>query len=123
MTECNGPSVIVPNGWRQDKKLRRETIGRRNGKAKGHSEADGMETERHSEADGMETEGIIYADGTNQRLLVNHVCMYKWMTCPPRFGKPKSDSYMKMIPQNSPKGDSYKEKSSTPRKRGQALLL
>ena len=48
--------------------------GGRNDKAKGHSEADGMETE-----------GIIYADGTSQRLLVHHVCMYKWMTCPSRF--------------------------------------
>ena len=89
----------------------------------GHSEADGMEIEGHSEADGMETEGIKYADGTSQRLLVNHVCMHKWMTCPPRFGKPKSDPYMERIPQNTPKGDSYKEKTSTPRKRGQALLL
>ena len=57
--------------------LRRETTGRRNDKVEGHSEADGMETEGHFEADGMETEGIIYADGTSQRLLVNHVCMYK----------------------------------------------
>ena len=46
--------------------LRRETTGRRNDKVEGHFEADGMETE-----------GIIYADGTSQRLLVNHVCMYK----------------------------------------------
>ena len=45
------------------------------------------------------------------------------MTCPSRFGKPKSDSYMERIPQNTPKRDSYKEKTSTPRKRGQALLL
>ena len=45
------------------------------------------------------------------------------MTCPPRFGKPKSDSYMERIPQSTPKGDSYKEKTSTSRKRGQALLL
>ena len=36
-----------------------------------------MEIEGHSEANDMETEGIIYADGTSQRLLVNHVCMYK----------------------------------------------
>ena len=57
--------------------LRRETTSRRNDKAEGHSEVDGMETEGHSEADGMKTEGIKYADGTNQRLLVNHVCMYK----------------------------------------------
>ena len=57
--------------------LRRGTTGRRNDKAEGHFEVDGMETEGHSEADGMETEGIIYADGTSQRLLVNHVCMYK----------------------------------------------
>ena len=57
--------------------LRRGTTSRRNDKAEGHSEADGMETEGHSKADGMETEGIIYADGTSQRLLVNHVCMYK----------------------------------------------
>ena len=46
--------------------LSRGTTGRRNDKAEGHSEADGMETE-----------GIIYADGTSQRLLANHVCMYK----------------------------------------------
>ena len=57
--------------------LRRGTTGQRNDKAEGHSEADGMETEGHSKADGMETEGIIYADSTSQRLLVNHVCMYK----------------------------------------------
>ena len=44
----------------------RGTTGRRNDKAEGHSEADGMETE-----------GIIYADGISQRLLANHVCMYK----------------------------------------------
>ena len=31
----------------------------------------------HSEADGMETEGIIYVDGTSQRLFANHICMYK----------------------------------------------
>ena len=78
-----------------------------------------MKTEGHSEADGMETEGIKYADGTSQRFLVNHVCM----TCPPRFGKPKSNSYMERISQNTPKRDSYKEKTSTPRKKGQALLL
>ena len=36
------------------------------------------------------------------------------MTCPPRFGKPKSDSYMERIPQNTPERDSYKEKTSTP---------
>ena len=71
----------------------------------------------------METEGIKYADGTSQRFLVNHVCMYKRITCLPRFGKPKSDSYMERIPQNTPKRDSYKEKTSTPRKMGQALLL
>ena len=46
--------------------LRRGTTGRRNDKA-----------ERHFEADGMETEGHSKADGTSQRLLVNHVCMYK----------------------------------------------
>ena len=57
--------------------LRRGTTSRRNDKAEGHSEANGMETKRHSEVDGMETEGIIYADGTSQRLLVSHVCMYK----------------------------------------------
>ena len=57
--------------------LRRETTGRRNDKAEGHSEAVGMETEGHSETDGMETEGIKYADGTSQRLLVDHICMYK----------------------------------------------
>ena len=91
--------------------LRRGTTGWRNDKAEGHSEADSMDTEGHSKADGMETEGIIYADGTSQRLLVNHVCMYKWMACPPRFGKPKSDSYMERIPQNTTKGDSYKEKT------------
>ena len=82
-----------------------------------------MEIEGHSEANDMEIEDIIYADGTSQKLLVNHVCMYKWMTCPPRFGKPKSDSYMERIPQSTPKGDSYKEKTSTSRKRDQALLL
>ena len=46
--------------------LRRGTTGRKNDKAEGLSEADGIETE-----------GIIYADGTSQRLLVHHVCMYK----------------------------------------------
>ena len=48
-----------------------------NDKAEGHFEANGMETEGQSEADSMETEGITHADGTSQRLLVNHVCMYK----------------------------------------------
>ena len=57
--------------------LRKGTAGRRNDKAEGNSEVDGMETEGHSEADGMETEGIIHVDGTSQRLLVNHVCIYK----------------------------------------------
>ena len=57
--------------------LRRGTTGRRNDKAKGHSEANGMETERHSEADGIQIEGIIHLDGSSQRLLVSHVCMYK----------------------------------------------
>ena len=45
------------------------------------------------------------------------------MTCPPRFGKPKSNSYMERILQNTPERDSYKEKTSTLRKMGQALLL
>ena len=36
------------------------------------------------------------------------------MTCPPRFGKPKRDYYMERIPQSTPKGDSYKEKGSSP---------
>ena len=66
MTGSNGPSVLVQMTDGGIKFLRRGTIGRRNDKAKGQSEADGMETE-----------GIIYADGTSQRLLVHHVCMYK----------------------------------------------
>ena len=57
--------------------LRRGTTGRRNDKAEGHSEADGMETEGQSKANSMETEGITHTDGTSQRLLANHVCMYK----------------------------------------------
>ena len=46
--------------------MRRGTTSRGNDKIEGHPEADGMEIE-----------GIIYADGTSQRLLANHVCMYK----------------------------------------------
>ena len=44
----------------------RSTTGRGNDKAEGHPETDGTQTE-----------GIIYADGTSQRMLANHVCMYK----------------------------------------------
>ena len=44
----------------------KSSTGRRDNKAEGHPEADGMKTE-----------GIIHADGTSHRLLANHVCMYK----------------------------------------------